>query len=193
MSIFVVFEGIDGSGKSTISEAIKSEFHDIYLTREPTDSTVGTLAQKIAKENTDPYKDLFLYLADRVEHTKKIKEKLKKENLVICDRYWGSTAAYQAATDKISLEYAESIQEPFILKPDLTILFDIKPKESLRRINPRGEKSKYENIDFLKKVRENYLLLAEKHDWEVIDAEKGFEDVLSKVKILIKNEKGDIE
>ncbi len=186
MSKFIVLEGIDGSGKSSVIESIKKDHPGYHYTREPTDSEPGRLAKKAANRDNSPYKDLFLYLADRVEHTEEIEEELKSENIVICDRYWGSTSAYQAASDEISLDYTESVQMPFILKPDLTILFDISPEISLKRIKDRERMSKYERIDFLKKVRENYLHLAKKHGWEIIDAERSPADVLSDVDRLLK-------
>jgi len=177
MSNFIVLEGIDGSGKSSLARFYKEEHEKVFLTREPTDLPAGSLAQKAAHEETSPFKDLFLYLADRVEHTEEIKTKLDENFKVICDRYWGSTAAYQAAYDEIELSYAEEIQMPFILKPDMTFLFDLDPEISLDRLSDREQKSKYERLDFLRKVRKNYLTLAERHDWIIINAEESLEKV----------------
>lgn len=185
MSHFIVLEGIDGSGKSSLIDSIKEEHPEYYYTQEPSDSEPGKLAKKAEDQHHSPYLDLFLYLADRVEHTEKIEGVLESGRTVLCDRYWGSTSAYQAASEEISLEYSESIQMPFILKPDITILFDIDPGASLERITERKDKSKYEQVDFLEKVRENYLKLANKHDWEIIDAQQKPEDVLADVKELI--------
>jgi len=177
MSNFIVLEGIDGSGKSSVARFFKEEHENVFLTREPTDLPAGELAQEAAHEETSPFKDLFLYLADRVEHTEMIKTKLDEDFTVICDRYWGSTAAYQAAYEEIELDYAEEIQRPFILKPDITFLFDLDPEISLKRLSERDQKSKYEKLDFLRKVRHNYLTLAERHDWIMIDAENSLEQV----------------
>ncbi|MFO7991889.1 MAG: dTMP kinase [Thermoplasmata archaeon] len=183
MSYFIVFEGIDGSGKSSLIKKLDED--DFYFTYEPTDSEVGKIADRIAGEKTSPYLDMFLYLADRVSHTAEIRDKLNSGSSVICDRYWGSTAAYQAAYDEISLDYAEEIQQPFILEPDITILFDLDPEVALARISGRSSKSKYEKLDFLNNVRDNYLTLAERHSWKVIDAEKTPDEVLSTVKDMI--------
>jgi len=177
MSNFIVLEGIDGSGKSSVARFFKEKYENVFLTREPTDLPAGKLVQKAAHEQTSPFKDLFLYLADRVEHTEKIKTKLDENFTVICDRYWGSTAAYQAAYDEIELNYAEEIQMPFVLKPKMTFLFDLDPEISLERLSNREQKSKYEKLDFLRKVRQNYLILAERHNWTIIDAGKNLEDV----------------
>ncbi|MFO8110300.1 MAG: dTMP kinase [Thermoplasmata archaeon] len=190
MSIFIVLEGIDGSGKSTVTRHIASEFQNVYSTREPTGCAAGRLAKRIAHENTSPYYDLFLYLADRVHHTRKIQNILENGRDVICDRYWGSTAAYQAAKSEIQLNYLVDIQEPFVLRPDLTLLFDIDPEMSLKRIQTRDETSKYERLEFLQNVRENYLTLAKDHGWEIINAHENIEDVCSEVKKIIKKVKG---
>ncbi len=184
MSNFIVLEGIDGSGKSSAVESFRKKHNDIYLTKEPTETDIGKYAQKIAHQKTPPYLDLFLYLADRVEHIEEIENELANGKPVLCDRYWGSTAAYQAANQEIDLQYVENIQKPFILEPDLTVLFDLDPEVSLERITDREKKSKYERIEFLEKVRNNYLKLADKYGWKVIDAENGLEDV--------KKEFGDI-
>ncbi|MEF8832826.1 MAG: dTMP kinase [Candidatus Thermoplasmatota archaeon] len=177
MSNFIVLEGIDGSGKSSLARFFKEERENVFLTQEPTDLPAGKLVQESAHKETSPFKDLFLYLADRVEHIEKIKTKLNEDFTVICDRYWGSTAAYQAAYREIDLDYAEEIQKPFILKPDMTFLFDLDPEISLHRLSDREQKSKYEKLDFLRKVRQNYLTLAERHDWIILDAEQSLEKV----------------
>ncbi|MBS3781128.1 MAG: dTMP kinase [Candidatus Thermoplasmatota archaeon] len=193
MANFIVLEGIDGSGKSSVARFFREKHEEVFLTKEPTDLPVGRLVQRSAHEETSPFRDLFLYLADRVDHTENIKTKLDEGFTVICDRYWGSTAAYQAAYEMIELDYAENIQMPFILNPDLTILFDIDPEISLERITHRENRTKYEREDFLDKVRDNYLCLAKKHDWKIIDAKQSQKDVLLEVKELIYKETEGIE
>jgi len=188
MSKFIVFEGIDGSGKSSVGKYLAEEIDDLVFTKEPSDSEAGKLAQKAANRDHSPYLDLFLYLADRVEHTDQIKKWISEGKDVLCDRYWGSTAAYQAAAEDIDLSYIEYIQETFIHEPDLTILLDVEPEISIERIESRDIKSKYEKVDYLKNVRENYLTLAERHDWVIIDASESLEDVKENVYSLVKKE-----
>ncbi len=188
MSKFIVFEGIDGSGKSSLCDHLKKKIDNLLLTREPSDSEAGKLAQKAANKDYSPYLDLFLYLADRVEHTEQIKRWLSEEKNVLCDRYWGSTAAYQAAAEDIELSYIEYIQETFIHEPDLTILFDVDPEVSIERIENRDIKSKYERVDYLQKVRKNYQILAERHNWVTIDASKPLDSVKENVYSLVKKE-----
>ncbi len=185
MSKFIVLEGIDGSGKTTLANFLREELSDdsMIFTREPSNSNAGELAKKIANENTSPYYDLFIYLADRAAHISFIEKELNKGNSVISDRYWGSTVAYQAASEEISFNYLEKIHQPFILKPNLTVLLDIKPETALERINTnRDNKSKYEKVSFLQKVRSNYLKLAERYNWITINAEKSLPQVKSEIK-----------
>jgi len=188
MSKFIVFEGVDGSGKSSVCEYLKEKIDNLVLTREPSDSEAGKLAQKAANKDHSPYLDLFLYLADRVEHTEQVKIWLSEDKNVLCDRYWGSTAAYQAAAEDIELSYIEYIQETFIHEPDLTILFDVDPEVSIERIESRDIKSKYERVDYLQKVRKNYQILAERHDWVTIDASRPLDSVKENVYSLVKKE-----
>ena len=188
MSRFIVFEGIDGSGKSSVGKYLEKKFDHLIFTKEPSDSEAGKLAQKAANRNHSPYLDLFLYLADRVEHTEQIKRWMAEGKDVLCDRYWGSTAAYQAAAEDIDLSYIEYIQETFIHEPDLTILFDVDPEISIERIEGRDIKSKYEKVDYLQKVRENYQTIAERHEWVTIDASEPLEKVKNDVYKLVKKE-----
>ena len=91
MKQFVTFEGIDGSGKSTVSKLVydklKSDGYDVVLTYEPTDSTIGKYVQKCIKTGGDPFVTSFTFIADRIQHCKKIKQWLDNGTIVICDRY----------------------------------------------------------------------------------------------------------
>lgn len=185
MCAFIVLEGIDGSGKSTLVDFLKDRFDDVHITSEPTDSKAGVLVREAETQDRSPYYDLFLFLADRVQHIEEIRDLQSRGKTVICDRYWGSTCAYQAASSEISLEYTEDIQDPFVLQADLTILFDVEPETGLERIEHRLDDSKYERLDFLTDVRENYLELAGRHGWEVVDAEKELGTVKEEVLSLV--------
>ena len=78
MKQFITFEGIDGSGKSTVSKVVydklKSDGHNVVLTYEPTDSTIGKFVQKCIKTGDDPFVTAFTFIADRIQHCKKIKQ-----------------------------------------------------------------------------------------------------------------------
>ena len=109
--------------------------------------------------------------------------------VVICDRYFASTLAYQSSDldgEGIDRDWLVSASKPFVGKPDLTVLLDIDPEASLARVSSRGEEiSKFERLDFLRRVRGEYLRLAELHGFAVIDASRGLDqvaaDVLSRI------------
>ena len=104
MKHFVTFEGIDGSGKSTIIktvfEKLKSNDYDVVLTFEPTNSWVGKIVQKCIMTKSDPFVTAFTFIADRVDHCKKIQKWLDSGKIVLCDRYAESTYAYQGSQMK---------------------------------------------------------------------------------------------
>lgn len=180
MKQFVTFEGIDGSGKSTISKIVykklKSKGYDVVLTREPTDTWIGKQVKKCIETNTDPFVTAFTFIADRMEHCKKIKKWLDEGKIVLCDRYAESTYAYQGAQmEKLidsPIKWLKEMSKNHIVKPDRTFVFLIDPKEAISRINHRDNLIPFEKVDFLKKVHENYIKLAKGSRFLKIDATK---------------------
>ena len=194
VSGFITFEGIDGCGKTTvanlIAERLKQEGIGIILTKEPTDTWLGDAVRRSYAEDIHPYTEAFLFLADRATHTDWINEKLNNGNIVISDRYSDSTVAYQAALFHQNFgdpmpEYVKWLQDvsgPIIRTPNITFLFDIDPEISLERIGNRGEKEKFETLDNLKLVRENYLAIAkDSPQIKIIGSSKGLEEVTKEV------------
>lgn len=187
MKQFVTFEGIDGSGKSTISKLVYKKLKllgfEVVLTYEPTDSWIGELVQKCIKTNTDPFVTAFSFIADRIEHCKKIKKWLDKDKIVICDRYSESTYAYQGAQmqDLIDnpIKWLKELSNDRIIIPDRTYIFVINPKESLARIKNRSNLIPFEKIYFLEKVHQNYLLLAKGKRFLKIDATKTIDEIVN--------------
>ena len=187
MKHFVTFEEIDGSGKSTItklvSKKLKSQGHDIVLTYEPTDSWIGKLVQECIETNTDPFVTAFTFIADRIEHCKKIQRWLDKGKIVLCDRYAESTYAYQGAQmqDLIDnpIKWLQELSKDRIIIPDRTFVFLINPKESLARIQNRDKLIPFEKINFLEKVHQNYIKLAEGKRFLKIDATKTKDDIVN--------------
>ena len=186
MKRFVTFEGIDGSGKSTVSnlvfERLKSQGYDVVLTFEPTDTWIGKCVQRCIESNTDPFVTAFSFIADRIEHCKKISKWLDQEKIVICDRYAESTYAYQGAQMqgliKNPIRYLQDLSKDRILIPDRTFVFVIEPEESLKRIQNRNHLIPFEKISFLEKVHKNYLKLAVERRFMKIDATKPVDEIV---------------
>jgi len=187
MKRFVTFEGIDGSGKSTISklvyEKLKSQGYDVVLTFEPTDSWIGKQVQKCIKTNTDPFVTAFTFIADRIDHCKEIKKWLNEGKTVICDRYSESTYAYQGAQmEKLvdnPMKWLKELSKNHILIPDRTFIFVITPKEAIARIQSRNNLIPFEKIEFLEKVHNNYLKLAVGKRFKKIDATKSIDELVN--------------
>jgi dTMP kinase len=143
MKHFITFEGIDGSGKSTITkmvyEKLKKEGYDVVLTYEPTDSPIGKYVQACIKNKSDPYVTSFAFIADRVIHCIEIKKWLKEGRIILCDRYADSTYAYQGAQLESTLDdpirWLQDLSEDLIITPDRTFLLIIEPEKALKRID----------------------------------------------------------
>ena len=187
MKHFLTFEGIDGSGKSTISKLVfkklKSQGYEVVLTYEPTNSWIGKIVQKCIETNTDPFITAFTFIADRIEHCKKIKKWLENGKIVLCDRYAESTYAYQGAQMQDLIEspirWLKELSNDRIIIPDRTYVFVINPKESIARIQNRNKLIPFEKINFLKKVHKNYLLLAKGKRFLKVDATKTIDELVN--------------
>ncbi len=159
--ILIVFEGIDGSGKSTqaeiLLERLQEEDFDAVYFREPSKGKWGRKIKKKAlhPDSLSPEEELDLFQKDRRENVEKnLKPALKKKRIVILDRYYYSTIAYQGAKG-IDEKLIRRMNEEFIVEPDLVFIFDIDPQKGLERIENRKKKDKlFEREDYLVKVRE---------------------------------------
>ena len=186
MKQFITFEGIDGSGKSTVSKVVydklKSDGHNVVLTYEPTDSTIGKFVQKCIKTGDDPFVTAFTFIADRIQHCKKIKQWIDDGKIVLCDRYTESTYAYQGAqlenTINNSIKWLQDLSKDRILIPERTFLFVIPPKDSLARIQNRDELIPFEQLSFLKKVHKNYLAVSKGKRFFQLDATKKIDELV---------------
>ncbi len=188
MNHFVTFEGIDGSGKSTVSKLVykklKSMGYEVVLTFEPTNSDIGKFVQKCIKTQNDPFVTSFAFILDRIQHSLEIKKWIEKGKIVLCDRYSDSTYAYQAVQlekfVKNPIKLLKDLSENKIQKPDLIFLFVIDPKKSLKRIEDRDELIPFEKISFLEKVHDNYLKLSKDKNYEKLDATKDIDFLVEK-------------
>ncbi len=191
---FIVFEGIDGAGKSTVCDRVKSELESegkkVILTAEPTHEGIGAFIRSGAAGDISQTTEALLFVADRNDHTEAIRRWVSEGRIVLCDRYFASTVAYQSAKldgDGTDRDWLLSINSRFTSGPDATILLDIDPSESLSRVGTRGEEvSKFEKLDFLEQVRSNYLRLAEEYGFVKVDASADPDTVFDTVMSVIR-------
>lgn len=184
--MLVTLEGLDGSGKTTVWEALQAEYPDAIFTREPTNSWYGdAVYRSIEDDNADPLAELFLYTADHADHLSRVIEPaLERGDLVISDRYSDSRYAYQGATleDELAqpLEYVVDIHRGFSIEPDLTIYLDLDSETAADRA---GATNKFEHAEYLARVRENYERLIERDSdrFVRVDATQSPEIVLEQV------------
>ena len=170
---FLVFEGIDGSGKSTqiqrIHQRLVEKGMSVISTFEPTDGPIGCLIRQMlaGKVETDQRTIASLFAADRTDHLVK-REKgvkaMKDQGLVVlCDRYYFSSYAYHALYMDMGWVIQANALNAGILRPDTTLFIDVDPDLCFERIRAnRDSFDMYEKIDILKQVRDNYFLAFER-------------------------------
>ncbi len=175
--MLIAIEGIDGAGKTTIVKYLVEELrrrgYDVVSFKEPTD-----LYRDKIKNAKNPEEELILFIKDReydVENN--VKPALERGKIVIMDRYYYSTIAYQGAKG-IDVERIKRMNEKFP-KPDIVIILDVRPEVALKRIKAERRPDRFEDLDYLRRVREIFLSL--KNDVVVIDAERELEDVKREV------------
>ncbi|MEN3034980.1 MAG: dTMP kinase [Candidatus Methanosuratincola sp.] len=181
---FIALEGVDGAGSSTqtrllVDLLVEKGFRAV-ATKEPNPGGFiePAIRLSLAQPSGSPVVDALLFAADRADHVERlIRPALADRKIVVSDRYLESSIAYQCA---------QGLDERWILainrhalKPDLTIIMDIDPEVSLKRKGSPRER--YENSDFLKRVREKFLERAERKGYEVVDASKPVEEVHSEI------------
>ena len=191
MSLFIVFEGLDGSGKSTQQQLLndKLQFDKIsnISFREPGSTVIGDQIVKILQsdQKLSPLSELLLFYVSRsaiIEE--KIKPALANYDVVICDRYFYSSVAYQGYGRGMNIGFINQINDEVVknIIPDLIFYMDISWEEKKKRkginINDRFEK---EDRVFHNKVRSGYKFMAKKDSdkWKIIDAEENVENISS--------------
>ena len=174
--MFITFEGVEGSGKSTqiklLKDYLEKKGQKVILTKEPGGTELGDKIRQILLDHTDetfpPIAELLLYEADRNIHIHNvIKPALEANKIVICDRFYDSTLAYQGFArgldKKLINELNDLVVENF--KPDVTFVLDIDVKKGMKRVEERGSKDRLEQekINFHQKLRQGYLEIAEQN------------------------------
>ncbi len=186
---FIVFEGIEGSGKSYQSKKLfknlkKKKIHAL-LTREPGGTNSAERIRDLIlkdyfhnkkEEQFDKYTDTLLYLAARNEHIKnKIKPALNKKKIIICDRYIDSTMAYQVYGKGVSKSLIDAIHNKILngIKPNLTFLLKVNINKALKRLNQRKKKNRYDKFtkSFYNKVQKSFIKIArnKKNNYYILD------------------------
>ncbi len=161
---FIVLEGIDGSGKTTVANHICTVLgRNAVFTSEPYNSGfVGKIEELLPFRDADSVAAKVLaFTADRAMHTRKIREWLGSGMHVVCDRYFMSTVAYQGAefgtTRGRMIDWIRKTNEPFSELPDAVIYLDSDPEKAVARIGGRSSRLKaYEKAAFLEVVKRNY-------------------------------------
>ena len=165
--IFIVFEGIDGSGKSTQIYMIEQKLFKLgkkyAVTKEPTDGEVGRLLKKYLTRQIDADSRLIasLFASDRLDHifgAGGLKELIYcgDPSVVLCDRYYLSSYAYQSMDTPLDWLMALNSVSAAEMKPDCHFFLDLSPGEAVKRIKSRGNAELYEEYDKLKIIYENY-------------------------------------
>ncbi len=188
--MLIAIEGIDGSGKTTVAKYLRDKLgemgYPVVLLREPTDSEWGKKLKNTYNSRLTPEEELDLFLKDRkFDAENNIIPALKDNKIVIMDRYYFSTIAYQGATG-FDLDYLRKINEEIAPKPDLLFILDLPPEKGISRIIKRGDQpNEFENINYLKRVREIFLSI---EDAIIIDASKDIETIKREVlEIVLQN------
>ena len=173
--LFVTFEGIEGSGKSTqinlLESFLKEEGYDLIKTLEPGGTNSGqALRRLLLDKNTvlnNPLTELYLFTADRLEHLSSlVLPALEEGKIVLCDRFLDSTTVYQGVARQIADDPVTQINSFAVgdVVPDLTVILDVPAEVGLERIKHRvsdmPDRMEQENVEFYGKVREGYLHLA---------------------------------
>ncbi len=187
MGYLIAIEGIDGVGKTTIARYVKKILEKLGLKadilKEPGESEYGKII-KNSRKRFNPLKELELFILDRKEDVKKnILPRLNKGISVIMDRYYYSNVAYQGALG-INPEEILRKNEEFAPKPDLTILLDAPPEIAIERIRKTRSLTKFEDLNYLRKVREIYLSI-KSDDIRIVDATQPLEEVKEDCYVLI--------
>jgi len=191
-SLFVTFEGIEGSGKSyqakRLYNNLKNKRYSPILTREPGGTKSAELIRKVIlkdyfhkelKEKFNMYTDTLLYLASRNEHIiNKIRPAIKNKKIIICDRFVDSTTAYQVYGKGINKKFIDSVHKTILkgIKPDLTFILTANISKAMKRLNKRKNKNRYDKFskNFYNKVQKAFLKIAKtnKKRYVVLDNSK---------------------
>ena len=197
--LFITFEGIDGSGKTTQLNLIKSllenKGYSCIVTREPGALNFGHKIRDILLNSHEVISDnaeMFLFLADRAQHVESlIKPALASGKIVLCDRYVDSTIAYQGFGRNRDIQLLSKLNNIAVsgLLPDLTLLFDLDLSIALDRIGKTKDRMESEGFEFYSKVKSGYLQLQKEYSERIklINSNIPIELVYNKTKEIVED------
>jgi dTMP kinase len=181
---FIVFEGVEGAGKTTQIKATAQWLQSmdggslpVVMTREPGGSEVGKSIRQLLLENTDlnvtNRTELLLYAADRAQHIEEvIRPQIDRGSIVLCDRFTDSTIAYQGYGRGIDRELIDRVNELATggMESDLTLWLDLDVQIGLERVSVRGQRDRMEqaNLEFHQRVQQGYQDLATKYPDRIV-------------------------
>jgi dTMP kinase len=197
---FITLEGIEGSGKTTqvdlLRDLLLENGHEVLVTREPGGSPIGERIRDILLDTCHkemaPLTELLLYEASRCQHVYEvIRPALEAGKVVICDRFYDASTAYQGYARGIGIEKVKNLNLVATdgQKADLTIVLDLPVTTGLKRLGQNLDRIEGETVGFHEKVRQGYLDLAgsEPARVKVIDATGSVEDTFEKVKTIVED------
>ncbi len=193
---FITFEGIDGCGKSTqaklLQENLKNLGYDAHWTKEPGGTDIGNMVREILlkyNQEIDVLTEFLLFASDRSAHAKELIKELSKGKIVISERFKDSSVAYQGYGGGLSINFIERIhREITIIEPDLTILLDISPLVSIKRVKVPDRIEK-KGTDYLERVRNGYLILSKlyKNRYVIFDGSKDKNELNQEILKVVEN------
>ena len=198
--MFITFEGVEGSGKSTqaklLAELLTQIGQKVTLTREPGWGKLGELIRRVILDERDleldPFSELCLFCADRAQHVRDfIKPKLQEGEIVICDRYFDSTVVYQGYGRKLDKRLVTRIAGASTLDliPDITFLLNLPVRKGLSRLQTRGDITKMdeEPLEFHELIRQGYMLIARREPNRIkkINADREILEIHSEIRSIV--------
>ncbi len=202
---FIVFEGVEGCGKSYQSQKLFKKLKqikiDAILTREPGGTKSSELIRNLilkdyftkeSKEKFDKYTDTLLYLAARNEHIiNKIKPALLNKKVVICDRFIDSTIAYQVFGKKVDPNFINNIHKKILrnIKPNIVFVLKVSKNSSRKRLKKRRSKNRYDNFSqsFYNKVQNSFIKIAKnKKNYFILESSTNDNSLEKKIFDIIK-------
>lgn len=193
--MFISFEGIDGVGKSTQLEMLQAYLlekgHTVVRTLEPGGTELGQEIRHLLlhrKGDVAPRAEALLYAADRAHHVAtKIRPALARGEIVLTDRFFDSSVAYQGAARDLDVNQVRDISLWAVdnLVPDLTILLDLPAEDAMSRRSQTGtepDRLEQEKVDFFERARQMYLELAKEPRFLVVDARKSVDEIQGEIR-----------